>query len=130
MTYFFRGCAMILLAVILVLLLGKNKEMGTLLSLAGCCMAAVLALSYLRPVLEFVDALRTLGNLDSAILEALLKIAGIGLVGEIACLVCKDSGNASLGKSVQLMSTAVILWLSVPLFSAMVELLQKVLGGL
>ena len=130
MTYFFRGCAMIFLAVILILILGSHREMGTVLSLVACCMAAVLALSYLRPVLDFVDTLKSLGNLDSSILEALLKIAGIGLVGEIACLVCKDAGNASLGKSVQLMSTAVILWLSVPLFSAMVELLRKVLGGL
>lgn len=43
-------------------------------------------------------------------------------------MVCTDAGNASLGKAVQLLGTAVILWLSLPLFKALVELLQSILG--
>ena len=130
MSDYLRGCGMILLSVILILLLGRNKDMGMFLSLTACAMAASLALRYLKPVLDFVSHIQSIGNLDSSIMETILKIAGIGLIGEIACLVCNDAGNSSLGKSVQLMSGAVILWLSVPLFTAMVELLQKVLGGI
>ena len=130
MSDYLRGCGMILLSVILILLLGRNKDMGMLLSLTACAMAAALALRYLQPVLDFVSHIQSIGNLDSSIVESMLKIAGIGLIGEIGCLVCNDAGNSSLGKSVQLMTAAAILWLSVPLFTAMVELLQKVLGGI
>ena len=49
---------------------------------------------------------------------------------EIANLVCKDAGNESMGKSVQLLGTAVILYLSMPLFTALIDLLQKILGEL
>lgn len=119
-----------LLAVVLILMLGSNKEMGTLLSLAVCCMAAIIAMSYLRPVIDFLRTLETLGSLDGELIGILMKAAGIGILTEIAVLVCNDAGNASLGKSVLLLGTAVILWLSLPLLTALVELLQSILGEL
>ena len=127
MTLFLQACAVAMLVVILILSQGKAKDMGMLLSLAGCCLVALVALSYLGPVLDFLEGLETLGNLDRTMIGSLLKIAGIGMITEIASLVCSDSGNGSLGKAVQLMGTAVILWLSVPLFTALVELIQKML---
>ena len=128
MTAFFQTCGAVLLAVVLILMLRRQQELGTVLSVAVCCMAAVIAMSYLSPVIDFLGTLETLGNLDSNLVKVLLKGTGIGILSEIACLVCNDAGNTSLGKAVQLMGTAVILWLSLPLFTALAELLQSVLG--
>lgn len=129
MTGFWQGAAAVLLAVILCLALGKQgKEAGLLLTLAVCCMVGVLALSYLRPVIELIDELQAVGQLDSGMLEIILKAVGIGLIGEIASLICSDAGNAALGKSLQLLSSAVILWLSIPLLTQLLELVQQILG--
>lgn len=129
MTAYWQGAAAVLLTVILVLALGRQgKEAGLLLTLAVCCMVCVLALSYLRPVVEFIHQLQSIGQLDSAMLEILLKAAGIGLIGEIASLICADAGNAALGKALQLLSAAVILWLAIPLLTQLMELLQQILG--
>lgn len=117
-----------MLALLLILMQQNGKEMGTLLSLAVCCMVAVVALSYLRPVLDFLATLEALGNLDGDLVGTLLKAAGIGMLTEIASMVCNDAGNASMGKTVQLLGTAVILWLSLPLFTALMELLRSILG--
>lgn len=130
MSLFFQTCGLILLAVILILMLQGSREMGTALSVAACAMAAMIAMSYLSPVLDFLESLESLGNLDGNLIEILLKAAGIGILTEIAALVCSDAGNASLGKAVQLLGTAAILWLSIPLFSALTELLQSILGEL
>ena len=129
MTAYWQGAAAVLLTVILVLALGRQgKEAGLLLTLAVCCMVCVLALSYLRPVVEFIHQLQSIGQLDSAMLEILLKAAGIGLIGEIASLICADAGNAARGKALQLLSAAVILWLAIPLLTQLIELLQQILG--
>ena len=129
MTAYWQGAAAVLLTVILVLALGRQgKEAGLLLTLAVCCMVCVLALSYLRPVVEFIHQLQSIGQPDSAMLEILLKAAGIGLIGEIASLICADAGNAALGKALQLLSAAVILWLAIPLLTQLIELLQQILG--
>ena len=131
MTLFLQVCGAVLLAVILVLALkSHSKEIGAILAIAVCCMTALAALHYLQPVIDFLHALQHLGDLDSDMVSTLLKATGIGIVTEIANLVCKDAGNESMGKSVQLLGTAVILYLSMPLFTALIDLLQKILGEL
>ena len=130
MTVFLQTCAAILLAVIILMMLGNSKEIGMILQLAVCCMAAAVGLSYLSPVIDFLGTLQMIGSLDGDLVEILLKAAGVGIVSEIAALVCTDAGNTSLGKVVQLLGTAVILWLSLPLLTALTELLQSILGEL
>lgn len=126
---FWQGAAAVLLTVILVLALGKQgKEAGLLLTLAVCCMLGVVALSYLEPVVALMHRLQNLTGLDSGMLQILLKAVGIGIVGEIAGLICSDVGNAALGKALQLLSGAVILWLSIPMIESLLELLSEVLG--
>ena len=129
MEAFWQGAAAVLVAVILGLTLGKQgKEAALLLTLGVCCMVGCLALSYLDPVVDFINRLQSIGQLDNQMLEILLKAVGIGLVGEIASLICTDSGNAALGKALQLLSGAVILWLSLPLLTELLDLLQEILG--
>ena len=131
MTQFWQGAALVLLTVILVLALGKQgKEIALLLSLAACCMVCCLAISYLKPVMAFVEKLRILGNLDQESLQIMLRAVGIGLVGQIAGLVCSDAGNAALGKALQILSAATILWLSLPMMTRLLELTEEILGGI
>ena len=120
----------LLLAVVLGLSLGKQKDIGVLLTMAVCCMVAMIAISYLEPVLDFLRELETLGDLQGNMLGILLKAVGIGLVSEIAGLVCNDAGNGSLGKMLQMLGSAVILYLSLPIFTAMLELIREILREL
>ena len=113
MEQFLQASAMILLAVILALILKKQgQDMAVLLSIAACCMAAVIAVNYLKPVMDFLGRLEALGNLNGGLVGILFKAVGIGLVSEIASMVCADAGNASLGKVLQILASSVILWLS------------------
>lgn len=131
MGQYLQACAGALIAVILCLTLGKQgKEMGLLLTMAACCMLCVLAVNYLEPVMAFLEQLEDLGGLDGDLITILLKAAGIGFLSEIAGLVCTDAGNSALGKGIQILGSGVILWLSIPLFQALLELLEQILGGI
>lgn len=131
MELFIKTCGIVLLSVILILALGnRSRELSMVLGIAVCAIAALAALEYLRPVITFISQLEEIGGLDHSMVKILLKVSGIGLICEIASLVCTDGGSGSLGKTVKLLGTAVILWLSLPLYSMLVELLQKILGGL
>lgn len=90
-------------------------------------MIAILAVSYLQPVVSLVERLGSIGNLNPELITIVIKAVGIAIIGEIACLICADCGNAALGKSLQLLSTAVILWQSIPLFNGLIELVEKIL---
>lgn len=129
MTGFFQAIAGVFIAVILGLALSKQgKDITLLLGLCACCMVLWVSASYLEPVLELVGRLRQLSGMDSGHVSIVIKAVGIGLVAEIAALLCGDSGNAALGKTVHILASVAVLWLSVPLFNSLLELLQKIVG--
>ncbi len=129
MELFWQGAALVLLGVVLSLALGKHGgEAGILLTVAVCCTVAVLALNYLKPVVEFIRQLEQIGRLDDEMLQILLKAAGIGIITEIAAMICADAGKGAMGKALQMLGTAAILWLSLPLLTQLLELLQQILG--
>lgn len=131
MELFIKTCGGVLLSVILILSLGsRSKDLSMVLGIAVCCMAAIAAMEYLKPVINFIVQLESLGGLDHSLIRILLKVTGIGLVCEIGALVCSDGGSSSLGKTIRILGSAAILWLSLPLYAMLVELLQRILGGL
>ena len=123
-----KAAAVIVIASVAMLVLSKqNKEIAILLSVVVCSMIVLGAGQYLRTVVDFIDRLAELGNLDPDILSILLKVVGIGVVTEIAVLICKDAGSSTMGKSLQIMASAAILWISIPLLEKFLDLLENVL---
>ena len=130
MGLYLRVCGGVLITLILILILGsKGRETGILLATAVCCMGTMAAVSYLEPVLHFLNQLTEIGGLDSELVSILLKAAGIGLLTELSALVCTDSGNGSLGKTLQILGSAVMLWLCLPMFTMLMEVLKGILGS-
>ncbi len=131
MERFWQVVAGVLLTVVLGIALSKgSKDMTLVLVMVVCCMVLGAAFFYLEPVLDFIKELQTLGGLDSNLSGILLKAVGIGLVAEIAVLICNDSGNGALGKALQIMATAIILWLALPLMRTLLEIIQRIMGEL
>lgn len=131
MDVFLKASAGVLLAVIFILILAKQgKDLGTLLIIAVCCMVIGAAVSFLQPVKELLVRLQTVGQLKSDTLTIMLKTVGIGLITEVSSLICTDAGNAALGKTLEFLSAAVILWLSIPLLNELIELLDNILGAI
>lgn len=127
---FLKAVAGIVIAVILSLSLAKHgKDTATVLILGVCAMVVLAAMEYLKPIVQFFDKLQSMGKLNEQMLSVLIKVTGIGILSEIAGTICTDSGNAALGKSLQIMATAVILWLSIPVMSELLSLIEKILGA-
>lgn len=128
---FWKITTIILLAMVLSNAVGKQeKDIALLLSMFACCAAASAAVSYLEPVMDFLRELEILGQLQEGFLGILLKAAGIALITELTGIVCTDAGNGSLGKSLQFLGSAVILYLSIPIFRTLLTLIREILGQL
>jgi len=129
MSAFIQSVGLVMIAVVLGLALSKQgKDITLLLGLGACCMVLAVAGTYLQPVMDLVHRLQELSGLDTELLSVLIKSVGIGLIAEIASLICTDSGNGALGKTVHILASAAVLWLSVPLFRSLIELIQKIVG--
>lgn len=128
MELFLKAAGAVLVAVLLSLTLSQqSRNTAAVLSMAVCAMVLLLGLSYLQPVLDFLEQLESLGNLSGEMISVLFKVTGISLISEIAAMICTDSGNASLAKALQILTSAVILWLSIPVFNALIDLVRKIL---
>ena len=128
---FFQAAAAVLLTVVLCLTVSvQSKSFSAILAMGVCAMVLLLGLQYLEPVSDFLTELESLGNLDGEMVKILLKTALIGILTEITALLCADSGNGSLAQSLRIVGAMVILWLSLPVFRGLVDLVQKILEGI
>lgn len=128
MEIFTKTAGGILVAILLFLVLSKQgKEFSLLLTVVVCCMVAAVAVGYLEPMVAFFEKLQTVGQLDASLLDLVLRAVGIGILAEITGLICADAENAALGKSLQILACAVVLWMSIPLFTSLLELVEEIL---
>lgn len=128
MDVFLKTVAGIFLVLVLFVTLSKQtKDLATVLAIVVCCMVGSVAFNYLQPVVRFLHTLQEKTGVDSAFFGILLKAVGIALLGETASLICADAGNSSLGKILEVLSSAVILWLSLPLLEKLLDLVDGVL---
>ena len=131
MDTFMKAAVAVLTTLILTVVLQRQgKEIALLLTIAVCAMVALTMTAYLKPVISFVERLKDIGNLDGEMLMIVLKTVGIGILSEVCAAVCSDSGNAALGKMLQLLAAVVILCMSIPLLEQLLDLFQEVLKGI
>lgn len=129
MADYLRWAAAVLIGLILSLVISKqSKDMSLLLTLAVCVLVCLGALEFLEPVTELLRELRRLGGLDSEAVSILMKAALIGLLSELMGLVCADVGEGALGKALQILSNAAVLWLSIPLLRQLITMVGEVLA--
>ena len=129
MDIFVKSCGLILVAVILsIVLSNNNKSFHFVITIAVCCFVGISALDLLRPVIVFFNTLEKQGNWNKDILQVLVKCVGVGILSDITSGVCNDSGNGAMAKSLKLLSSAIILWLSIPLFEGLLDLVNSILG--
>ena len=128
MNIYFKTISFALIALFLyIILLKEGRDYAVVLSVAVCCLVLICAMQYLKPVIDFVKELDTLADLDHSVCSLILQSVGVAVIAEIIGLLCTDAGYASLGKSVQVLATAAILWLSLPLFKSLIALIEEIM---
>ena len=126
MDLFWKAVAGILVAAFFGLVIGK--DVSVLLSVAVCVMGATILSRYMEPVLDLIKQLTDMANITDKFLSILLKATAIGIVTEIAGLICTESGCTALGKMVKLLGYSTMLWISIPAFQALIEILTRLTG--
>lgn len=129
MELFWKGTALAVIASILGLTLSNRKEFAVVLTVTALTIVCGVLLTLLKPILNFLEELESLGSWNHESFLILMKGFGIGLCAEMASMVCNDAGNASLGKLVQALGTVGILYLSLPFFTMLLDLICRILGA-
>lgn len=123
--------ALALVTVVLCVLIRENqKPLSVLLSLLACVGIMLLGIAILDPILEVFKKFAGLSGMEDEVVSPMLKVAGIGLMTQIAAGICQDAGESALGKTVELCGTVLSMYAALPLLLAVLELVESMIGGL
>lgn len=81
-------------------------------------------------LVNVIDLLKSISNkpgINSQFLFIILKITGIAFLTEFAVSVCKDSGESAIASKIEIGSKAIIIFLSIPIISSLLETINKIL---
>ena len=101
--------------------------LSVVLAIATSVIILLISLQFLQPVLEILDRLQTMTGLSGTVIAPVLKVAGIAILVQIAGTVCQDAGEQALHKSVELAGTVISLYVSLPLVTSVLDLLEEIL---
>lgn len=123
--------ALALVAVVLCVVIRENqKPLSVLLSLLACIGIMLLGIAILDPILEVFKKLVGFSGMEDEIISPMLKVAGVGLMTQVAAGICQDAGENALGKTVELCGTVLAMYAALPLLLAVLDLVESMMGGL
>ena len=113
--------------IIIVILKQYRPEFVIYVSLIA---GALILLMVIDKIGSIVDLLTTLSNktaINNEFLILLIKITGIAFLTEFAVSICKDSGEVAIANKVDLGGKILIISMSIPIISSLLETILQVL---
>ena len=125
MTILAIGAAGIAAVLLAVWLKGVRAEYAVYLVMAAEILFRLSAAGRLEVILDAMERMRGYIRVDSAYLGTLLKMIGITYVAEFASGICRDAGYGALGNQIQILGKLSVLGVSMPVFLALFETLER-----
>ena len=105
----------------------RGTEFGIYVILAAGVLIFFYSAGKLRIILEAVRQIQSCIQMNQAYLTALLKMAGITYIAELASGLCRDAGYSSMGTQIEMFGKLSILAVSAPIVLALFEMLESFL---
>ncbi|MGN8799882.1 SpoIIIAC/SpoIIIAD family protein [Candidatus Merdisoma sp. HCP28S3_D10] len=116
--------------VFLALFLKQMKpEYAAFASVGTGLLLLLMAAERLSLVVENIRLLQDAISIQSAYIQALLKIIGITYISEFAADICRDAGYSAVAGQIGVVAKLSVLAVSMPIVNALLQTVQGFLGG-
>ncbi len=117
-----------LIALVIVVLLKQYKpDFVIYVSLIAGVIILFMVLDKLTGIVDLLANLSNKAGINNQFLGILLKITGIAFLTEFAVSICNDSGETAIANKIDLGGKIIIIAISIPIISALLELIIKIL---
>jgi stage III sporulation protein AD len=114
-------------AILLSLLRRERPEMAVILSLGAGLALLIYVLPSIGQVTTLLGALSTRAHVRLLYFDNVLRIIGIAYLAEFGAHVARDAGETAIAAKVELAAKVLILVLALPIVSAILDLVLKLL---
>ena len=105
----------------------RSAELALALALGACAVLAVASLSVVRQAVSYLDGLRETANLAPSLVAPVVKVCAVSVLTQLACAFCREAGQASAAKIVELCGGAAALCVMLPLMDAVLSMVRELL---
>ena len=117
-----------LIALIIIIILKQYKpEFAIYVSIVAGIIILVMLIDKLASIVNLLSNLTNKTGTGSSFLKILLKITGIAILTEFAVSICKDSGETAIASKIDLGGKIIIISISIPIITALLELIVNIL---
>lgn len=117
-----------MVAALCAVVLRRNAaEFAVLLALVAGFWIISLAAQAMGAVVESLARLTRIAQLDTELVEPVVKVVGLSIVARIATEVCRAAGEGGIAAFVELAGTMLALAASLPLVNAVVDMIAGLL---
>lgn len=117
-----------LIALIIIVILKQYKpEFAMYVSLAAGVLIFLLIATKISGIIDVLKSIASKASINSEFIMLLIKITGIAILTEFAVSICKDSGETSIANKVDLGGKVIIMSMSIPIMSSLLETIIKIL---
>lgn len=115
-------------ALIIIIILKQYKpEFTVYVSLIAGAIILFMVMDKLSGVVSILTSLTEKTGVGNTFLKILLKITGIAILTEFAVSICKDSGEAAIASKIDLGGKIIIISISIPIITALLELIINIM---
>lgn len=117
-----------LISLIIIVILKQYKpEFAMYVSLLAGVLIFLLVATKISGIIEVLKSIANKASIDSKFIALLIKITGIAILTEFAVSICKDSGETAIANKVDLGGKVIIMSMSIPIMSSLLETIIKIL---
>lgn len=120
------GIALIAL-IIIIMLKQYRPEYAIFISILTGTLILLLVMDRLTGIINLIQSIQNKFSINTEFIALLIKITGIVFLSEFAVSICKDSGEAAIASKVELGSKIIIISMSIPIISSLLEIILKIL---
>lgn len=117
-----------MIALILIIILKQHRpEFAIYISIIAGVLILLISLQEMSGIVILIKGISEKAGINGEFLSILLKITGIAILAEFAVSVCKDSGESAIASKIEMGSKVIIISMSVPIISSLLELMLNIL---
>ena len=115
-------------ALIIIIILKQYKpEFAVYVSIISGIAILLISLSKMTGVINLLKDISSRASISSEFLGIILKITGIAILTEFAVSICLDSGESAIANKIDIGGKIIIITMSIPIISSLLETILKVL---
>ncbi len=120
------GIALIAL-IIIIMLKQYRPEYAIFISILTGILILFLVMDKLTGIIQLIQNIEDKFSINMQFISLLIKITGIAFLSEFAVSICKDSGEAAIASKIELGSKIIIISMSIPIISSLLEVILRIL---